>query len=136
MSSGISIICEPEIDDLEGYFRELAAVYEELSELLKNEGVDILPYLFCPESDLSDEEIQAAGYTREEAKALKVISKDDFHDADEVYDDMIQALDIVRALDDDLFENGKKDLLEELEELTEVLEVAVEEKVQVQLIRG
>jgi propanediol dehydratase large subunit len=136
MSSGISIICEPEIDDLEGYFRELAAVYEELSELLKNEGVDILPYLFCPESDLSDEEIKAAGYTREEAKALKVISKDDFHDADEVYDDMIQALDIVRALDDDLFENGKKDLLEELEELTEVLEVAVEEKVQVQLIRG
>ncbi len=136
MSSGISIICEPEIDDLEGYFQELAAVYEELSELLKNEGVDILPYLFCPESDLSDEEIQAAGYTREEAKALKVISKDDFHDADEVYDDMIQALDIVRALDDDLFENGKKDLLEELEELTEVLEVAVEEKVQVQLIRG
>jgi propanediol dehydratase large subunit len=136
MSSGISIICEPEIDDLEGYFQELAAVYEELSELLKNEGVDILPYLFCPESDLSDEEIKAAGYTREEAKALKVISKDDFHDADEVYDDMIQALDIVRALDDDLFENGKKDLLEELEELTEVLEVAVEEKVQVQLIRG
>jgi len=136
MSSGISIICEPEIDDLEGYFQELAAAYEELSELLKNEGVDILPYLFCPESDLSDEEIQAAGYTREEAKALKVISKDDFHDADEVYDDMIQALDIVRALDDDLFENGKKDLLEELEELTEVLEVAVEEKVQVQLIRG
>jgi len=136
MSSGISIICEPEIDDLEGYFQELAAVYEELSELLKNEGVDILPYLFCPESDLSDEEIQAAGYTREEAKALKVNSKDDFHDADEVYDDMIQALDIVRALDDDLFENGKKDLLEELEELTEVLEVAVEEKVQVQLIRG
>ena len=131
MSSGISIICEPEIDDLEGYFQELAAVYEELSELLKNEGVDILPYLFCPESDLSDEEIQAAGYTREEAKALKVISKDDFHDADEVYDDMIQALDIVRALDDDLFENGKKDLLEELEELTEVLEVAVEEKLQV-----
>lgn len=136
MSSGISIICEPEIDDLEGYFQELAAVYEELSELLKNEGVDILPYLFCPESDLSDEEIKAAGYTREEAKALKVISKDDFHDADEVYDDMIQALDIVRASDDDLFENGKKDLLEELEELTEVLEVAVEEKVQVQLIRG
>lgn len=136
MSSGISIICEPEIDNLEGYFQELAAVYEELSELLKNEGVDILPYLFCPESDLSDEEIKAAGYTREEAKALKVISKDDFHDADEVYDDMIQALDIVRASDDDLFENGKKDLLEELEELTEVLEVAVEEKVQVQLIRG
>ena len=58
MSTGISVICEPEIDDLEGYFQELAAVYEELSALLKNEGVDILPYLFCPESDLSDEEIE------------------------------------------------------------------------------
>lgn len=136
MSTGISVICEPEIDDLEGYFQELAAVYEELSSLLKSEGVDILPYLFCPESDLSDEEIEAAGYTKEEAKALKVISKDDFHDSDEIYDDIVQAADLVRAMDDDLFENGKKGLLEDLEELTSVLEVAVEEKVQVQLIRG
>jgi len=136
MSTGISVICEPEIDDLEGYFQELAAVYEELSSLLKSEGVDILPYLFCPESDLSDEEIEAAGYTKEEAKALKVISKDDFHDSDEVYDDIVQAADLVRAMDDDLFENDKKGLLEDLEELTSVLEIPVEEKVQVQLIRG
>lgn len=136
MSTGISVICEPEIEDLEGYFQELAAVYEELSALLKNEGVDILPYLFCPESDLSDEEIAAAGYTKEQVKALKVVSRDDFHDSDEVYDDIVQATDLVRAMDDDLFENGKKDLLEDLEELTGVLEIAVEEKVQVQLMRG
>ena len=136
MSTGISVVCEPEIEDLDGYFQELAAEYEALSDLLKKEGLDILPYLFCPESDLSDEEIAAAGYTKEEARALKVISQDDFHDADEVYDDIVQAVDLVRAMDDDVFENGKKALLDDLEELTEVLEIAVEEKVQVQLLRG
>jgi len=136
MSTGISVICEPEIEDLEGYFQELAAEYEVLNTLLKKEGVDILPYLFCPESDLSDEEIAAAGYTKDEVRALKIISQDDFHDADEVYDDIVQAADLVRAMDDDVFENGKKALLDDLEELTGVLEIAVEEKVQVQLLRG
>jgi curved DNA-binding protein CbpA len=96
MSTGISVICEPEIEDLEGYFQELAAEYEVLSALLKKEGLDILPYLFCPESDLSDEEIASAGYSKEEIRALKVISQDDFHDADEVYDDIVQAADLVR----------------------------------------
>jgi len=66
MSTGISVICEPEIEDLEGYFEELAEVYEELAGLLKPEGVDILPYLFCPDSDLSEEEAEAAGYTEQD----------------------------------------------------------------------
>lgn len=136
MSTGISVICEPEIEDLEGYFEELAEVYEELAAILKEEGVDILPYLFCPESDLSDEEVKAAGYTKEEKARMKIIATDDFHDADEVYDDINTALDLVRAMDDDLFENGKKALIDDLEGLAETLEIPVEEKVAVQLLRG
>lgn len=136
MSTGISVVCEPEIEDLEGYFQELAAEYEGLNVLLKKEGLDILPYLFCPESDLSDEEIAAAGYSKDEIKALKIIAQDDFHDADEVYDDIVQAADLVRGMEDDDFEHGKKGLLDDLEELAGVLEIAVEEKVTVQLLRG
>lgn len=136
MSTGISVICEPEIEDLEGYFEELAEVYEELAAILKEEGVDILPYLFCPESDLSDEEAKAAGYTKEEKARMKIIATDDFHDADEVYDDINTALDLVRAMDDDIFENGKKALIDDLEGLAETLEIPVEEKVAVQLLRG
>ena len=136
MSTGISVICEPEIEDLEGYFQELAEVYEELAGLLKAEGVDILPYLFCPESDLSEEEADAAGYTEEDKATMKIISTEDFHDADEVYDDINSAADLVRGMDDDLFENGKKALIDDLEGLAEELETPVEEKVKVQLLRG
>lgn len=136
MSVGISVVCEPEIEDLEGYFEELAEVYEELAGLLKPEGLNILPYLFCPDSDLSDEEADAAGYTKEDKANMKLISTEDFHDADEVYDDINTAADLVRAMDDDLFENGKKALLDDLEGLAETLEIPVEEKVTVQLLRG
>ncbi len=136
MSTGISVICEPEIEDLEGYFEELAEVYEELARLLEAEGVNILPYLFCPDSDLSEEEADAAGYTKENKAIMKVIATDNFHDADEVYDDINTAADLVRAMDDDLFENGKKALLDDLEGLAETLEIPVEEKVTVQLLRG
>jgi hypothetical protein len=136
MSAGISVICEPEIEDLEGYFVELAEVYEELAALLKPEGVDILPYLFDPDLDLSDEEAEAAGYSEEELAAIKIVGTDAFHDADEVYDDINTVADLVRAMDDDIFENGKKALLEDLEGLAETLEIPVEEKVTVQLMRG
>lgn len=136
MSAGISVVCEPEIEDLEGYFVELAEVYEELAALLKPEGVDILPYLFCPDSDLTEAEADAAGYTAEQKAVLKIISTEDFHDADEVYDDINTAADLVRAMDDDLFENDKRALLDDLEGLAETLEIPVEEKVTVQLLRG
>lgn len=136
MSAGISVVCEPEIEDLEGYFMELAEVYEELAALLKPEGVDILPYLFCPDSDLTEAEADAAGYTAEQKAVLKIISTEDFHDADEVYDDINTAADLVRAMDDDLFENDKRALLDDLEGLAETLEIPVEEKVTVQLLRG
>jgi hypothetical protein len=136
MSAGISVVCEPEIEDLEGYFMELAEVYEELAALLKPEGVDILPYLFCPDSDLTEAEADAAGYSPEQKAVLKIISTEDFHDADEVYDDINTAADLVRAMDDDLFENDKRALLDDLEGLAETLEIPVEEKVTVQLLRG
>lgn len=136
MSSGISIVCEPEIEDLEGYFEELAAVYEELASLLKEEGVDILPYLFCPDSDLSKEEADAEGYTKEDRAVMKVIVTEDFHDADEVYDDINTAADLIRAMEDEIFENGKEALIQDLESLAEALEVPVEEKVTVQLLRA
>ena len=136
MSTGITVICDPEIEDLEGYFEELAEVYEDLANLLKVEGINILPYLFCPDSDLSEEEAHAAGFTKEDKAVLKVISTDDFHDADEVYDDINSAADPVRTMDDGLFENGKKALLGDLEGLAETLEVPIEEKVTVQLFRG
>ncbi|HAE19762.1 MAG: hypothetical protein CBC97_09500 [Verrucomicrobiaceae bacterium TMED137] len=136
MSSGISIVCEPEIEDLEGYFEELAAVYEELAGLLKEEGVDILPYLFCPDSDLSEEEADAEGYTKEDKAVMKVIVTEDFHDADEVYDDINTAADLIRAMEDEIFENGKEALIQDLESLAEALEVPVEEKVTVQLLRA
>ena len=135
MSVGISVVCEPEIEDLEGYYVELAEVYEELAALLKPEGVDILPYLFDPDLDLTDGEAEAAGYSSEQRAALKVLSTEDFHDADEVYDDINSALDLVRAMDDDVFDN-KKAILEELEGLAETLEIPVEEKVTVQLLRA
>lgn len=136
MSTGISVICEPEIEDLEGYFEELGEVYEELAGLLKAEGVNILPYLFCPDSDLSEQEADEAGYTKQDKDVMKLISTENFHDADEVYDDINSAADLVRGMDDDLFENGKKDLLDDLEGLAEELETPVEEKVKVQLLRG
>lgn len=136
MPAGISVVCEPEIEDLEGYFEELGEVYEELNSLIKEEGVNILPYLFCPECDISDEEADAAGHTKQEKADMKILANDDFHDADEVYDDINSAADLVRAMDDDLFENGKKALLDDLEDLIETLEIPVEEKVQVQLVRG
>ena len=136
MSSGISIVCEPEIEDLEGYFEELAAVYEQLAGLLKEEGVDILPYLFCPDSDLSEEEADAAGYSNEDKAVMKVIVTEDFHDADEVYDDINTAADLIRAMDNEIFENGKEALLQDLESLAETLEIPVEEKVTVQLLRA
>lgn len=136
MSVGISVVCEPEIEDLEGYFVELAEVYEELGALLKPEGLDILTYLFDPDLDLSDDEAQAAGYSEEDRAVLKIVSTEDFHDADEVYDDINTALDLVRAMDDDVFENGKKAIIDDLEGLAETLEVPVEEKVTVQLLRG
>lgn len=136
MSSGISIVCEPEIEDLEGYFEELAAVYEELAGLLKEEGVDLLPYLFCPDSDLSEEEADAAGYTKEDKAVMKIIVTEDFHDADEVYDDINTATDLIRAMNDEIFENGKEALIQDLESLAETLEIPVEEKVTVQLLRA
>ena len=136
MSSGISIVCEPEIEDLEGYFEELAAVYEQLAGLLKEEGVDILPYLFCPDSDLSEEEADAAGYTNEDKAVMKIIVTEDFHDADEVYDDINTAADLIRTMDDEVFENGKEALIQDLESLAETLEIPVEEKVTVQLLRA
>ncbi|MDB4436535.1 hypothetical protein N9149_01255 [Akkermansiaceae bacterium] len=133
MSSGISVVCEPEIEDLEGYFEELAAVYEELASLLKEEGVELLPYLFCPDSDLSEEEADAAGYTKEDKAVMKIIVTEDFHDADEVYDDINTAADLIRTMDD---ENGKEALIQDLESLAETLEIPVEEKVTVQLLRA
>jgi hypothetical protein len=136
MSVGISVVCEPEIEELEGYFVELAEVYEELAALLKPEGVDILPYLFDPDLDLTEEEAKAAGYSEDDREVLKTVSADEFHDADEVYDDINTALDLVRAMDDDVFENGKKAILEDLEGLAETLEIPVEEKVTVQLLRS
>lgn len=136
MSSGISIVCEPEIEDLEGYFEELAAVYEELAGLLKEEGVDLLPYLFCPDSDLSEEEADAAGYTKEDKAVMKIIVTEDFHDADGVYDDINTATDLIRAMNDEIFENGKEALIQDLESLAETLEIPVEEKVTVQLLRA
>ena len=136
MSAGISVICEPEIEELDGYYMELAEVYEELAALLKPEGVDILPYLFCPDSDLTEEEAKAAGYTEADKAVMNIIVTEDFHDADEVYDDINSAADLVRAMDDDIFENGKKALLDDLEGLAETLEIPVEEKVKVQLLRG
>lgn len=136
MSSGISIVCEPEIEDLEGYFEELAEVYEELAGLLKEEGVDLLPYLFCPDSDLSEEEADAAGYTKEDKALMKIIVTEDFHDADEVYDDINTATDLIRAMDGEIFENGKEALIQDLESLAETLEIPVEEKVTVQLLRA
>ncbi len=136
MSVGISVVCEPEIEELEGYFIDLAEVYEELAALIKSEGVDILTYLFDPDLDLTDEEAKAAGYSEEEREVLKTVSADEFHDADEVYDDINTAIDLVRAMDDDVFENGKKAILEDLEGLAETLEIPVEEKVTVQLLRS
>ncbi len=134
MSSGISVVCEPEIEDLEGYFEELAAVYEELAGVAVERIVR--GELFCPDSDLSEEEADAAGYTKEDKAVMKIIVTEDFHDADEVYDDINTAADLIRTMDDEIFENGKEALIQDLESLAETLEIPVEEKVTVQLLRA
>ncbi len=72
----------------------------------------------------------------EQKPELLDMSDLEFENADEVYDDINSAADLVRAMDDDLFENGKKALLDDLEGLAETLEIPVEEKVKVQLMRG
>ncbi len=136
MSSGISVICDPEIEDLDGYYQELGEFYEQLSLILKSEGCNILPYLFCPESDLSEDEINSGEHTAEEQEIVSIISTDDFHDADEVYEEITTALDVVRSLEDEVPTARRAGLISDLENLTEELEIPVEEKAKVQLLRG
>ena len=144
MSTGITIDVKDQKADIDGYFQNLAAEFDDFATFLKRDGCDIAPYLYCPESYQSEEAIRewyrfdedATEEVIENAIAyIKLITTDSHYPVHDVYLSLVAARKIAEGYGDDRFNHGKQPLLEELDELIGELEKKQGDEIEIQLLR-
>ena len=135
MSTGITIRSNPD-RTLDGFFQNLAEEFEDINFSLKNDGCDLSPYLYCPESFEEEEQMRESGASDEQIALTKVITSDDFHPIDEVLRMIQRALELAKSYDEDWFGCGKDAFLTDLSEIIEILAANADSGINVQFLRG
>lgn len=145
MSTGISIDVKDEKADIGGYYQNFAAEFDGLASFLKDDGCDLISYLYCPESYQPEEALRewfafdedATEESIEEAIAYnKLITTDSHAPIQEVFDRLTKARSLIADYDEERFEHGKAPLLEDLDELLTALVPHAGEDLEIQLMRG
>jgi len=136
MSSGISLMTQSELEEISCYLQNLAGEFENINFAFKRDGCDLAPYLFCPESEVSEEEIEEFEMSEDEIEAMRTITTETYHDPAKVLADVEQAITLAQSYDEDIFEYGKEPLIEDLEELKSVLPKAIAANEPVLLLRA
>jgi hypothetical protein len=136
MSVGITISSESDVN-VEGYYQNLAAEFDTLTQYFQRDGLDLSPFLFDPESQGVDEdELIEMGYDEDEIEYNLEISTDDYHPIATVLDGLKRALELSRGYDDVRFSHGKAALISDLEELIEAITPHAESGISIQLTRA
>lgn len=96
MSTGISIASEPETD-IGGYYQNFAEEFENINFLLKKDGCDLSPYLYCPESWEDEEDMREYGASEEDIAQTKLITTEEYHPLAEVSDKVKKATELAKG---------------------------------------
>jgi len=135
MSTGISIYSEPDVVGAL-YCQHLAIEFENINEWLKEDGCDLSPFLYCPESFMDEGYIEVAKPSDEEIAYMKVITSDDCYPISEVFSKLKKALELSAGYDEKVFERGKEHFVNDLKEMIEALTPHADSDLEVQLLRG
>lgn len=135
MSTGISIATEPDVE-IDGYFQNFAAEFENINFLLKQDGCDLTPYLYCPESWQEEESMKEYGASDEEIAYMKMITTEEYFPIAEVFGMVRKAIELASGYDEDSFEYGKEPFLSEMEELCEELAPHADKELRVNFVRA
>ncbi|BDS07308.1 hypothetical protein NT6N_23480 [Oceaniferula spumae] len=145
MSTGITIDVKDEKAEISGYYQNFAEEFDDLASFLKDDGCDLIPYLFCPESYQSEEEIREwfeydDDATEESINAAiaynKLITTETYSSIQEVYAAMTKARNIASGYGEERFHHGKEALLLDLDELIAELEKKKDDEFEVQFVRA
>jgi hypothetical protein len=150
MSTGITVDVKDEKAEIEGYYQNFAEEFNDLASFLKDDGCDLIQYLYCPESLESEDEIRewfeddedeededATEEKIQEAISYnKVITTESYSKIQDVYASLVKARSIAAEYDENRFHHGKEALLSDLDELLAELEKKKDEDLEVLLGRG
>jgi hypothetical protein len=136
MSVGITISSESDVN-IEGYYQNLAAEFDTLTQYFQRDGLDLSPFLFDPESQgVDEEELREMEYEEDEIAYNLAIATDDYHPIATVLDGLKRALELSRGYGDDRFSYGKGAFISDLEELIEAITPHAESGITIQLVRA
>lgn len=121
--------------EIEGYYQNFASEFENINFLLKQDGCDLSPYLFCPESWEEEESMKEDGASEEDIAYMKVITTEEYFPVAEVLGMVRKAIELARGYDEDSFEYGKEPFLSEMEELADELAPHAAEELRVHFVR-
>ena len=132
MSIGINVMCKEE-PHVCGYWQCLAEDFENLHRQLKNDDINISQFVYYPEWEICEEEIQ--DMDEDEILYMKTVTTDDYHPIKNVATVLANAMRLAHSYDDTNFFN-KEYLLSDLEELIEALSKHEEQNACIQLVIG
>jgi hypothetical protein len=145
MSTGITIDVKDEKAEIEGYYQNFAEEFNDLASFLKDDGCDLIQYLYCPESVESEDEIRewfeydedATEEKIQEAIAYnKVITTKSYSKIIDVYHSIVKARSIAAGYNKNRFHHGREALLSDIDELLAELETKKDQDLEVLLERG
>jgi hypothetical protein len=145
MSTGITVDVKNKKADIGGYYQNFAEEFDDLASFLKDDGCDLISYLFCPNSAQSEEDIREwfeyeEDVTEErinEAIAYnKLITTDTYHPIKSVIDRLTIARDIAATYGDERFHHGREALLSDIDELLVELKKHEDSDLDILFFRG
>ena len=134
MSTGICITSEPE-KEIDGYFQKFAEDFENINFLLKKDDCDLSPYLYCPESWEDENEMKNFGYSDKYIEYINLITKEEYHPISEVTQKISKAIELSSGYDEEVFDNGKEEFLDDLIELKSELSKHSQEDLKILFLR-
>jgi len=144
MSTGIIIEVEDGKSEIGGYYQNLAEEFNDFSAFLKEDGCDLVPYLYCPESYQSEEELREWFEDDEEASEEMIkeaiawnesVNTRSYAPIREVYGSLLKAREIAANYGEERFHHGREGLLADLDELLGELEQKKEEDLRMLFFR-
>lgn len=137
MSNGIILAEKNDKVDSELYLQCLAQDYEDLAWGVK-EQVDLLEFLYCPESFVAPEDYKVWLDSNPVAiEKMKKITTESFHPPGEVLKAFRIAHQYISSSDEELMESGNEEVLADIESLVEALEeISTASDLEVCLVRG
>lgn len=144
MSEGIIITAKDEKPEIKGYYQNFAEEFNDFAHFLKEDGCDLNPYLYCPNSIETEEDIRDyfeydEDVTEEKINEViaynKLITTEAYYPISKVVADLLKARTIADSYGEERFHHGKDALLSDLDEVIQSLDDIKDTGIEILLFR-